>query len=343
MQVQHALRFEEYDADDLDAVEGSRLVLNAAYAADAHFLPLRTSHRRTMDLRYGWDLSPERHVLARFDGQPVAMADVELGEWDNRDVSWFYLVVHPDHRRQGHGSALLARVLEMSRAAGRTKFGGSWWESEATAGFAAHHGFALASTEIRRVVRPPELPAGFLGQAVADAAPYASDYELVLVRGRTPEGLLPAVSTITAAINDAPLDDLDIEDEVFPVERIRQYETATVGSGHRLYRILARHRTTGEPAGHTVVAVDAETPAIAHQHDTAVMAAHRGHRLGLLLKAEMMRWLAEAEPQVESIDTWNAESNDHMIAVNERLGYRAEGRELAFQTPSSGQQGRRTT
>src|SRR6187402_879686 len=106
MQVQHALRFEEYDADDLDAVQGSRLVLNAAYAADAHFLPLRTSHRRTMDLRYGWDLSPERHVLARFDGQPVAMADVELGEWDNRDVSWFYLVVHPDHRRQGHGSAL---------------------------------------------------------------------------------------------------------------------------------------------------------------------------------------------------------------------------------------------
>ena len=54
--------------------------------------------------------------------------------------------------------------------------------------------------------------------------------------------------------------------------------------------------------------------------------AHRGHRLGLLLKAEMLRWLAEAEPQVTSIDTWNAESNDHMIAVNERLRYRALGR-----------------
>jgi hypothetical protein len=46
----------------------------------------------------------------------------------------------------------------------------------------------------------------------------------------------------------------------------------------------------------------------------------------------MLRWLAEAESQVTSIGTWNAESNHHMIAVNERLGYEALGRELAFQT-----------
>ncbi len=332
--MQQALRIEEYDAEDSESVDGGRVILNAANAVDAPFVPPRTLLRRTMDVRYGWDQSPERHLLARLGGRPVAMADVELGEWDNRDVAWFYLVVHPDHRRQGHGTALLEHVLDVSRAAGRTKFGGAWWESASTERFAARHGFARASQEIHRVVRPRELPAGFVEQAVAEAAPHAADYELVRVEGRTPETLLPAVSAITAAINDAPIDDLDIEDEVFPVERIRCYETASIESGHRLYRILARHRRTGLPAGHTVVVVDAETPAIGHQHDTAVMGDHRGHRLGLLLKAEMMRWLADVEPQVESIDTWNAESNDHMIAVNERLHYRALGRELAFQTHS---------
>ena len=45
----------------------------------------------------------------------------------------------------------------------------------------------------------------------------------------------------------------------------------------------------------------------------------------------MVRWLAEAEPQTRVIDTWNAESNDHMIGVNEVLGYRIMGRELEFQ------------
>ncbi len=77
--------------------------------------------------------------------------------------------------------------------------------------------------------------------------------------------------------------------------------------------------------------VDGETSTHADQLDTSVVGAHRGHRLGLLLKADMLRWLAETEPALEAIDTFNAESNDHMVAVNERLGYRLMGRELQYQ------------
>lgn len=36
----------------------------------------------------------------------------------------------------------------------------------------------------------------------------------------------------------------------------------------------------------------------------------------------MIRWLSEAEPQVCEYATSNAADNSHMIAVNERLGYR---------------------
>ena len=71
---------------------------------------------------------------------------------------------------------------------------------------------------------------------------------------------------------------------------------------------------------------------LGYQHDTAVARDHRGHRLGLLVKSAMNLWLAESEPELKTIDTWNAESNDHMIAVNEELGYRWMGRVIAFQT-----------
>ncbi len=320
-----------YTADDADLVEAGRHVLNAARAVDSPWRPEDTPHSRAMQVRHGWDLSPVAHLLACAEGVPVGVAEVELGEWDNRDLAWVYLTVHPAHRRRGHGTRILGRVVELAAAHGRTKLGGSGWETDAAAGFAARHGYPRVSQEVYRVVRPLDLASGLVEEAYAEAAPYAADYELVRVTGRTPEDLLPGVASMTAAINDAPLDDLDFEDEVFPVQRIRDYETATVDSGHRLYRLLARHLGTGELAGHTVVAVDEERPELAHQHDTSVVRAHRGHRLGLLLKAEMMRWLAESEPQVASIDTWNAESNDHMIAVNERLGYQALGRELVFQ------------
>ena len=98
-----------------------------------------------------------------------------------------------------------------------------------------------------------------------------------------------------SAINDAPLDDLEIEDEVFDADRVRQYEQGQLMGGRRLYRVLARHRDTGVVAGHTVVVVDADRPRFAGQHDTTVVRAHRGHRLGLLLKADMMRWPRDVE------------------------------------------------
>jgi RimJ/RimL family protein N-acetyltransferase len=48
---------------------------------------------------------------------------------------------------------------------------------------------------------------------------------------------------------------------------------------------------------------------------------HRGHRLGLLVKIAMLELLAEREPALRHIVTSNAEQNEHMVAVNELLGY----------------------
>jgi hypothetical protein len=47
----------------------------------------------------------------------------------------------------------------------------------------------------------------------------------------------------------------------------------------------------------------------------------------------MNLWLREVQPQVARINTWNAESNDHMIGVNEAIGYRILGRALEYQRP----------
>ncbi|MGZ4492490.1 MAG: GNAT family N-acetyltransferase, partial [Nocardioidaceae bacterium] len=56
--------------------------------------------------------------------------------------------------------------------------------------------------------------------------------------------------------------------------------------------------------------------------------AHRGHRLGLLLKIEMLRWVAAVRPEVRATETWNSTANHHMLAVNERLGTRVVARHV---------------
>jgi RimJ/RimL family protein N-acetyltransferase len=62
-----------------------------------------------------------------------------------------------------------------------------------------------------------------------------------------------------------------------------------------------------------------------NQGNTAVARPHRGHRLGLLVKAALMQWLADAEPGVRKVVTFNAAANSHMIAINEELGYEVSG------------------
>ncbi len=69
------------------------------------------------------------------------------------------------------------------------------------------------------------------------------------------------------------------------------------------------------------MSVDPESPQWGHQGLTAVIRAHRGHRLGLLVKTAMLERLADAEPEIEWIATGNAAENEHMIAVNEALGF----------------------
>jgi len=325
------MELREFNPDDDTSIRIAVDIENAHHAADCPWLYEATPHRLEMDMRHGWDGEVGRYFLA-YDGQtPVGYATLDTSDWDNRDLAWLGLTIHPEARRSGHGTRALDQLTALAREMGRTLAGVDGWEGPAVQAFAASTGFAKKSQAINRRMILAEADLADVRRLRDTAAEAAAPYELVRIAGRTPDDLVDAVAEMTGAINDAPMDDLEYEDEEFPPERIRAYESATIERGHRLYRLVARHRETGSLGGHTVVAVDAEQPANGHQHDTSVVRAHRGHRLGQLLKAEMVLWLAQDEPQVTSVDTWNAESNAHMIAVNDALGYQVLGREIQFQ------------
>jgi RimJ/RimL family protein N-acetyltransferase len=49
---------------------------------------------------------------------------------------------------------------------------------------------------------------------------------------------------------------------------------------------------------------------------------HRGHGLGLWMKATMLQRVLAVRPEVTSIETGNADVNEHMLRINRRLGFR---------------------
>ncbi|HLV59534.1 MAG TPA: hypothetical protein VKY81_11815 [Natronosporangium sp.] len=58
---------------------------------------------------------------------------------------------------------------------------------------------------------------------------------------------------------------------------------------------------------------------------------HRGHRLGTIVKIEAHRRIRRSFPNLRYIVTSNAESNAHMVATNDRLGYVPYQRGLNYQ------------
>lgn len=72
--------------------------------------------------------------------------------------------------------------------------------------------------------------------------------------------------------------------------------------------------------------VGADQPAV--QEDTLVLESHRGHRLGMLLKAANAQFMLEHAPDTALVTTFNAEENEPMLRVNIELGFKpicAEG------------------
>ena len=72
----------------------------------------------------------------------------------------------------------------------------------------------------------------------------------------------------------------------------------------------------------TALGVPAGDPGKVHQWATIVRKEHRGHRLGLAIKARNLRTLQHAHPDRTSIHTTNNETNGPMVDINERIGFK---------------------
>lgn len=260
-------------------------------------------------------------------GRVVGAVEVMLPVHDNPRLALLWLAVEPDHRRLGIGTALLEEAERIAADEGRTVLAAEteWREggSDESGEFAARHGYANAQTMLRS---EQTLPGDREAITAALAGPGAEDYAVESFVDDMPEEWLDDRALLQQRMStDAPLDDLELEEEVWDADRLRQEQAADKLAGRRVIESVARHLPTGRLVGFTSIGVSSGTPHLGYQEDTLVLREHRGHSLGLRLKAaNALRLMAEL-PEVAAIRTWNAASNVHMLAVNRQLGYVVDG------------------
>jgi len=315
------MHIERADLADADTIRGCFEVFLAAQQIDEPEGPWFTERPFRGWLTVGWGGDPREIWLVRDpEGSVAGWYKLELPDLENLDQADLTLVVHPARRRHGLGRALLRHAAARVEANGRSALNSPARFGSDGEPFARWAGAERGLVDVQRVmdVRAVEedRPAG-LRQAAEQAA---ADYSLVSWTGLVPEDFLDQAATLFAALNDAPHDPRTAP-AAWDAQRVRQrVNDLRSHYGLRTYAVAAMSGD-GEPAALTEIAVDPADPGWGHQMLTGVTRKHRGHRLGLLVKIAMVEWLRAAEPTLERIQTWNAESNRYMIAVNEALGY----------------------
>ncbi len=312
------------DVQPLDPASASERVLSdyftmraACVAADTPEDPPLTYETSIGRLR----TPPLEDGLCRFwvghvDGRLAGSLKLALPEGENTGIASIEINVHPELRCRGTGTELLRFAMREVRETGRgTVLGFPMKPGSAGLRWATNLGFEVTHSMVLQVLLTATTPAGLW------EAPAAEGYRLVHWTGATPDHLVDSYALARQAIQDAPMGRLSYRETVWTPERVRETDRELVDAGTEQRVVAAVHEATDEVVGTHVIHNFPHRPEVGYVHDTSVLAAHRGHGLGLAVKASMMRRLAEERPDLERICTTTATTNSHMIAINHALGY----------------------
>ena len=100
---------------------------------------------------------------------------------------------------------------------------------------------------------------------------------------------------------DEPSGGLETIVDKWDADRVRQHDERQNGSGRTLFMSVIEHVPTGSLVGYSELGrlVGDDQPAV--QEDTLVVRAHRGHRLGMLLKAANTQFMIDHAPDTPVI------------------------------------------
>jgi GNAT superfamily N-acetyltransferase len=316
------LQLTQFDgATDADRLRACYEIVLAGWPEDNPNEPPDSLESFSIHWAHSLDDEPQETWLAcTDDGKPAGCYLLHMPLKRNAEIGRVWLFVDPGVRRAGLGTELLRHCANRARLAGRSRLRSDARDGSPGAAFAKAKGASGGIDEVTRRLDIDESLQARLAELAAAALPRATGYELLSWTGATPEEHLEQLARVRNAMADAPRD-AGVQPRQWDAAAIREFDGMILGPGMRFYGVAARHLASGELVAITQMVVDPAQPDWAFQNVTAVVPAHRGHRLGLLVKIAMLDLLAEHEPAVRHCYTGNAGLNAHMIAINEQLGF----------------------
>jgi GNAT superfamily N-acetyltransferase len=262
------------------------------------------------------------------EGEMIGAGFMMLPLLDNTSFAFVSVNVEPQRRCQGIGGTLLEHVIDAARARGRTRMLSECdlafadRENHPYRQFAEKRGFDLANVEIRRTLDLP-VADGTIQSWIDDAAAHHQDYRIeTYIDDAMPEEYIPSlVHVINQLALDAPTGDLEFEPEALTPDGFKARGEKIKEMGRTVIQTVAVG-PDGEVVAYSTLGTSSDDVENVFQWGTLVHRDHRGHRLGMAVKARNLRVLQDEFPDRKRIITTNAETNGPMVAINEAMGFK---------------------
>ncbi|UUU19530.1 GNAT family N-acetyltransferase [Streptomyces sp. DSM 40750] len=276
--------------------------------------------------------TPSSHRLAWLasgaDGIPLGSAFLRLFAKEGQThLAELDVAVHPAERRQGVGTALLDAALDTARAERRRAVIAQAEQGSSGDAFLAACGFRQVLTLMYARLELAETEPDHLTRIAEQPHP---GYYLTGWSGVVPTELARTYAASRRAMDDMPMGDTDYGTVVWDVERVVAAAEAIAKRGDSLYTVAAVHASSGTIVGFSELVLPGDGEGDGQHYGTAVLPEHRGHGLGLWMKAEAILH-AHGLHRDLGLLTDTAESNRPMRRVNDALGYRPTHTAVEYQ------------
>ncbi len=278
--------------------------------------------------------------LIELDGAVIGRGGIDLPlEEGSKTAFWFIDLLRAFHGR-GLGSQMLGIIEQTARDAGRSVLQ-SWAEhpdapgariapptgfgtipDDHAARFYRRHGYTLEQVERTSALTWDDSTIAHLERLLADAEAAASGYRVVQWFAPTPDEFVAGYGWMKSRmVTDAPAAAMEFDEEEWDAERVARHDALYLDAGRTIQVTAAQHIATGELCAFNELVVGKDRTSASHQEDTLVLQAHRGHRLGTLVKcAGLLSW-HRLVPDSPRVITYNAEENRPMLDINEAIGF----------------------